>query len=108
MNFCIRTGLLAAATLAGALGVQSAAAVEPVTARPHPVGLREMHYEDPTRQAWTGNRPRPLIGALWYPARPGTAEVDWDVAIFQAGRNAQGATPAATPATLPLVLLSHG
>jgi predicted dienelactone hydrolase len=108
MNFCIRTGLLAAATLAGALGVQSAAAVEPVTARPHPVGLRQLRYEDPTRQAWTGNRPRPVIGPLWYPAQPGTTEVDWDVAIFHAGRNAQGAAPAATPAKLPLVLLSHG
>jgi predicted dienelactone hydrolase len=108
MNFCISTGLLALAILAGAFGVQPAAAIEPVTARPHPVGLRQLRYEDPARQAWTGNRPRPLIGPLWYPARPGTTEVDWDVAIFHAGRNAQGATPAATPAKLPLVLLSHG
>jgi predicted dienelactone hydrolase len=108
MNFCISPGLLALATLAGALGVQPAAAVEPVTARPYPVGLRELRYEDPTRQTWTGNRPRPLVGALWYPGQPGTTEVDWDVAIFHAGRNAQGAAPAATPARLPLVLLSHG
>src|SRR4051812_206852 len=82
MSVCIRTGPLALAILAGALGVQPAVAVEPVTARPHPVGLREMRYEDATRQTWTGNRPRPLVGAPWYPAQPGTTEVDWDVAIF--------------------------
>jgi predicted dienelactone hydrolase len=107
MNFCI-PALITVATLAGAFGMQPAAAVEPASARQNPVGLREMHYEDRARQSWTGNRPRPLIGALWYPAQPGTTEVDWDVAIFHAGRNAQGATAAGTPAKLPLVLLSHG
>lgn len=104
----LHTALCAWITLAGLTGAWPVAAVEPVTARPHPVGLRQLRYEDPTRQAWTGNRHRPLVGPVWYPAAAGTAEVDWEVAIFRAGRNAPGAAPASAPARLPLVLLSHG
>jgi predicted dienelactone hydrolase len=45
---------------------------------------------------------------IWYPAVAGTQEADWEVAIFKAGRNAKGAAMAASPAKLPLIVLSHG
>ena len=108
MTRCLHLALCALITVTALAGGGPVAAVEPVTARPHPVGLRPLRYEDTTRQAWGSDRPRPLTGPLWYPAHAGAAEVDWEVAIFRAGRHAPGAAPASARARLPLVLVSHG
>ncbi|MFZ6655628.1 alpha/beta hydrolase family protein [Undibacterium sp. TJN19] len=77
-------------------------------ARPYPVGLKMMQYEDSTRLDWTGSKPRPLATAVWYPADAGVEEKNWDVSIFKAGRNAMGAPMLKTPEKLPLILVSHG
>ncbi|MBX3658864.1 MAG: alpha/beta hydrolase [Ramlibacter sp.] len=95
-------GLLAA----GLLSTMLARAEAP--APPQPVGLTLVPYTDASRENWPQTGPRPLDTAVWYPAAPGTQEADWRVAIFNAGRNAQGAPMAASPARLPLVLISHG
>jgi predicted dienelactone hydrolase len=99
----LAAALTAGACFAAAPGTQPADA-----ARPQPVGMRLVHYEDTTRRAWTADKPRPLATVLWYPAPAGTRESPWSVAIFDAGVNAIDAPLAATPARLPLIVLSHG
>jgi predicted dienelactone hydrolase len=76
--------------------------------RPYPVGRAFRAYEDPERPAWTGPGNRPLATVIWYPAAPGTREVEWKVGIFNAGWSAQGAPLAAGAKKLPLVVISHG
>ena len=76
--------------------------------RPNPVGLTLVTYEDPVRRDWTGTKDRPLATAVWYPAAAGTRETKWRIGFFNAGMNAIGAPMAASPAKLPLIVLSHG
>lgn len=83
----------------------NAAAAE---ARPQPVGMQVTHFEDAARRNWSDSGPRPLDTLIWYPATAGSQEADWGAAIFKAGRSARGAAMAASPAKLPLVVLSHG
>ena len=105
----VRRALELVGTLAVLGGLAcSAARAEPVPARANPVGLMSVRYEDAARREWGGEGKRPLATAVWYPAVPGSPEAEWSVAIFNAGRNAIGAPMAASPARLPLVVLSHG
>lgn len=73
-----------------------------------PVGMRSAHFQDPTRRNWSDSGARPLETLIWYPATAGTQEADWEVAIFKAGHSAKGAAISASPAKLPLIVLSHG
>ncbi len=92
-------------SLAPAALMTSAAASE---ARPQPVGLERAHFEDASRRNWSDSGSRPLETLIWYPAVAGTQEVDWEIEIFKAGRNAKGAPMSASPPKLPLIVLSHG
>ncbi len=94
------------ALLLGTWALWSTLASAPL--RDHPVGLMNRQYADPERRSWETDEARPLKALVWYPAAAGTLEKNWTVAIFQAGRNAQGAALSASPAKLPLVVLSHG
>lgn len=78
------------------------------TQRPNPVGLTLVAYEDTVRRDWSGTGNRPMAAAIWYPAAAGAHEAEWKIGIFNAGLNAQGAPLTASPAKLPLVVLSHG
>lgn len=77
------------------------ARVEREEPRRDPVGVT-------TRELEGAARDRRLATTIWYPAEPGTAEetIWWD-GIFP-GRGAWEAPMRATPARMPLVLLSHG
>jgi predicted dienelactone hydrolase len=92
-------------TLVSLAALPNASAAE---ARPQPVGMQAAHFEDATRRNWSDSGARPLETLIWYPAMAGTAETEWEVAIFKAGKNARGAVMVASPAKLPLIVLSHG
>ncbi|MFZ5443783.1 MAG: alpha/beta hydrolase family protein [Myxococcota bacterium] len=74
--------------------------------RANPVGLSMHRWADPSRRAWTGDAPRPLVTAVWYPVAATTTQAPWQVAIFEAGLNAIDAPPLA--GRFPLIILSHG
>ncbi len=99
----VRNGVLVAI---GLLSSCAASTDSPQHARP--VGLTLAAYVDETRSAWSGTQSRPLSTAVWYPAADGVREAPWQVGFFHAGSNAQGAPMAATPAKLPLIVISHG
>lgn len=73
-----------------------------------PVGLMQRLWTDPSRLDWSGDAARPLRVTLWYPA---TAEARMEVlpaGPFALEPVAPGAAPAARPARMPLLVLSHG
>ncbi|MBT9459901.1 MAG: alpha/beta hydrolase [Burkholderiaceae bacterium] len=73
-----------------------------------PVGLLQRPWVDPSRQAWSGAAPRPLRVTLWYPAVADARMEVLPAGPFALEPVAPGAAPAASPARLPLLLLSHG
>lgn len=76
--------------------------------RLQPVGMTALHYEDSQRRNWENTGNRPLNVTLWYPAVADAKETPWELAIFNAGRNARDAVMKASPQKMPLLLLSHG
>ena len=97
-----------AALLALVLAIETGTTQAQTQAPSRPVGLTFRHYTDAHRQDWSGQGPRPLNTAIWYPAPAGTAVKEWSIAIFKAGVNAIDAPLADAPNKLPLLLLSHG
>ena len=77
-----------------------AVATPPAPARP-PVGITSRVYDDRVRD-------RRLAVAIWYPAPPGTVEETTNFDGIFPGRGAWEAPLQASPARMPLVLLSHG
>src|SRR5262249_26455384 len=100
----VRTWLGLAACMLAVVGI----ACSQPPSRPHPVGLAFRAYTDPLRRDWAGTNERPLATAVWYPAVPAAHEQEWRVGPFAAGWSAVDAAPAEDPATLPLIVLSHG
>lgn len=97
-----------ATAAAVALLIASLAGCDVPPDRPAPVGRTGAIHHDPSRPAWDGGGPRPLVTTIWYPAEPGADEVPWRVGAFRAGWTAPDA-PADDPGTRrPLVVLSHG
>jgi predicted dienelactone hydrolase len=76
--------------------------------RVSPVGRTASIYHDPSRPAWDGAGPRPLVTTLWYPAESGSSEVPWRIGVFRAGWSALGAPAAESGTRRPLIVLSHG
>ena len=76
--------------------------------RKHPVGREFRPFIDDQRTSWVGEGGRPLSTTIWYPASAGSIEEEWNVGVFQAGRNALNADIASTSSTFPLIILSHG
>lgn len=80
---------------------------------PYQVGLQTRYFEDPSRPNWREAGARPLLCDIWYPATPATIATDQfigppDTPLFWAGRAARDAALIEHPATLPLILVSHG
>jgi len=73
-----------------------------------PVGLMQRLWTDPARKAWSGDVARPLRVTLWYPAVADATMEVLSAGPFALEPVAPGAAPAAGPARLPLLLLSHG
>lgn len=74
-----------------------------------PVGFAEGLSFDEGRLNWSGDGPRPLSWAVWYPADDGALEVAIPGAsLFQRGPVAGDAALRPTDTPHPLVLLSHG
>ena len=92
------------ATIAG-LFLAAACASPP--SRTTAVGRIHISYADSTRTDWDGRGPRPLQTTVWYPALPGSRQIEWSVGVFRFGHAAPGAT-FADAARRPLVVLSHG
>lgn len=83
------------------------------TRMPHKVGCRSLYFEDPSRRAWDGDRPRPLLTDIWYPAMPDAIETDQfigppDTPLFKIGKVATNVPMLDTSDPFPLILLSHG
>ena len=77
------------------------------------VGYREGVVDDPQRQAWRTDMPRPLAWSAWYPtSRDATVREKLvgppGAEVFTMGAIAQGADINRDQARWPVVLLSHG
>lgn len=109
------------AMAATALGAGFANAAEsarpsqaPNTVSLAPVGVTTRRFVPPDPSYdWRGARTHALVTTIWYPAAAGSVEQQqWegppDAPLFDAEKAAPDATPAASPARLPLILLSHG
>ncbi|MCJ8142457.1 dienelactone hydrolase [Ancylobacter sp. A5.8] len=76
------------------------------------VGFRTGLLQDETRRDWSGNGPRPLRWAAWYPApadaQVGMMELPPQRPLFLMGVVAPDAALAEAAAPFPVVLLSHG
>ena len=105
MRAVLHSLLYISISLAPIAAMPKASAAE---ARPQPVGMQTVHFEDAARRNWNDSGARPLETLIWYPATAGTQEADWEAAIFKAGRSAKGAAMTSNPAKLPLIVLSHG
>lgn len=79
----------------------------------YPVGLCTRAFADPARLHASGSGARPILTHIWYPATPLARPLPVmigppETPFFWAGDAAHDAVPAASPPTLPLVVLSHG
>jgi predicted dienelactone hydrolase len=95
-----------------------AAAIGHGFAQPAPahvtVGVSTRRFVPAGRYDWRGARSHALVTTIWYPAAADAKEApQWagppgEAPLFDAGRAAPGARPAATPGKFPLILLSYG
>ncbi len=76
--------------------------------RENPVGREFRSFFDAERANWIEAGSRPLATTIWYPASLSSVESEWNIGVFQAGRNALNADVASNPKTFPLIVLSHG
>ena len=77
------------------------------------VGYNVGIIEDPERQAWRADVPRPLNWAAWYPASPDAMPRELFIGppgaeLFTMGAVARGADMSRDQERWPVVLLSHG
>jgi predicted dienelactone hydrolase len=79
-----------------------------------PVGVATRNFVPPdTAYDWRGARKHALVTTIWYPAKAGSVEEQqWvgppDAPIASAGKAAPDADLPLSPASFPLILLSHG
>ncbi|MEO1407621.1 MAG: hypothetical protein AAFV54_14185, partial [Pseudomonadota bacterium] len=76
------------------------------------VGYRTLAFEDPSRLAWDGIGPRPIVTRVWYPTAKSQSEellqVPPDNPIFVGGLAVIGGEPLHSASLRPLIVISHG